>query len=64
MKNKYKKKRTIIALKGKDNPNYYELNKDWCIKILMENGCRPTIFRDKYGMDYTTVMKKIEFIRY
>lgn len=38
----------------------YELDYDWALKVLKENDYKPTVFRDKYGFDYETVMTKLK----
>lgn len=46
---------------GPDNPVWKPLDKEWCEQILWENAGKPTVFRDKYGMDYECLMRKFKY---
>lgn len=45
---------------GKNNPRYYDIDPAWATQVLHEAGGKPSVFRDKYGMDYSCVMRKLE----
>lgn len=47
---------------GADNPNWVELDREWCLKVLWENQGKPTVFRDTYHMDYEGTMKKLKLL--
>lgn len=53
-------KKKTQQLFGYKNPNYYTLNKEWALMVLRENSGKPTAFRDIYGLDYTTVIRKLK----
>lgn len=53
-------KRIRLHRFGKDNPNFRDISYETALNILLANGCKPTIFRDKYGWDYGTIIKKLK----
>jgi hypothetical protein len=46
--------------RGQDHHSFYNIDPAWAIQVLLESGGKPSAFRDIYGMDFTTVMKKVE----
>lgn len=67
----HKNKHKYNIRRGKNAHNWLGLEKEWIEKVLWENGGKPTVFRDVYGIDYETLQKymkiyKIDFreIRY
>jgi uracil-DNA glycosylase family 4 len=45
---------------GEEHPCWKSLDKEWCEEVLWKNSGKPTVFRDKYNMDYTCTMKKLK----
>lgn len=50
----------LVPLRGKDALNYRPLTRSRALRILQENKWHPTAFRDKYGWDYATAVKKLK----
>jgi len=48
------------GLNGDQSPTYKPLDKKWALKVLYKHKGKPTVFRDKYGWDYTTIKRKLE----
>ncbi len=46
-----------LHLRGAGNGKWLGLTRSWMIKVLRESGGRPTVFRDKHGIDYETAQK-------
>jgi DNA polymerase I-like protein with 3'-5' exonuclease and polymerase domains len=44
---------------GADGFNYKPLDKDWALKVLIENKGSPTAFVKQHGWDYATVTRKL-----
>lgn len=44
---------------GPTHPSYVPLDPAWLEAVLWEHGGRPTAFRDAYGLDYASTMRKV-----
>lgn len=45
--------------RGADNPKYKFLKKSWMLKVLWAHAGAPTVFRDKYRIDYAVVQREM-----
>lgn len=47
-------------MRGRRNPRWYDIDPKWANTVLEENEGKPSVFRDKYGLDYTQVSRKLK----
>lgn len=45
---------------GKAHPGWLGLTRAWMLQVLQDNGGHPTVFRDVYGIDYSTATKYLK----